>query len=103
MMAMLPYGHELASLEKVALAELLAVPLISCKADRLPCLLQQMRTIVRLYTLTLTVASEDSSLTGYVTRVAAGIGADPRLVLCHGSSRKSTELIRQSSINSPFD
>lgn len=44
LVAMLPFGHELACFEKVALTDLLAFQLISCKADRQAGLLQQMRT-----------------------------------------------------------
>lgn len=74
LMAMLPFGHELASSEKVALADLLAFPLISCKEDRQPGLLQQMRTIVQRYSPASTIAGEASSLAGYITRIAAGMG-----------------------------
>lgn len=74
LMAMLPFGHELAASEKVGLADLLAFPLISCKADRQPGLLQQMRTIVRRYSPAPTIAGEASSLAGYITRIAAGMG-----------------------------
>ncbi len=74
LVAMLPFGHELASLEKVALADLLAFPLISCRADRQPGLLQQMRAIVQRYSAAPTIAGEASSLAGYVTRIAAGMG-----------------------------
>ena len=74
LMAMLPAGHELALSEKVALADLLAFPLISCKADRQPGLLQQMRTIVQRYSSAPTIVGEAGSLAGYVTRIAAGMG-----------------------------
>lgn len=74
LMAMLPFGHELASFEKVALADLLAFPLISCKADRQPGLLQQIRAIVQRYSLAPMIAGEASSLAGYITRIAAGMG-----------------------------
>lgn len=74
LVAILPFGHELASLEKVALADLLAFPLISCNADRQPGLLQQMRTIVQRYSPAPTITGEASSLAGYITRIAAGMG-----------------------------
>jgi DNA-binding transcriptional LysR family regulator len=74
LMAMLPFGHELASSKKVALADLLAFPLISCKADRQPGLLQQMQAIVQRYSPAPTIVGEASSLAGYVTRIAAGMG-----------------------------
>jgi DNA-binding transcriptional LysR family regulator len=74
LMAMLPLGHELASLERIALADLLAFPFISCKADRQPGLLQQMRAIVQRYGPAPTIVGEASSLAGYITRIAAGMG-----------------------------
>ncbi|MNV24541.1 Hca operon transcriptional activator [compost metagenome] len=74
LLALLPVKHELATLEAVALADLLAFPLISCKADRQPGLLQQMRTIVHRYNPAPTIAGEASSLSGYITRIAAGMG-----------------------------
>jgi hypothetical protein len=55
------------------IAELLAFPLLSCHAERQPGLLQQMRAIVQRHTTTPTLAGEASTLTGYVTRVAAGL------------------------------
>lgn len=72
-MAILPTGHELASQTVLSLAELLAFPLLSCHAERQPGLLRQMRTIVRRYTTTPTLAGEACTLTGYVTRIAAGL------------------------------
>lgn len=74
LMAMLPFGHELATLKKVALADLLAFPLISCKADGHPGLRQQMRGIVRHYVPAPMIAGEASSFAGFVTQIAAGIG-----------------------------
>lgn len=72
-MALLPAGHELASQTALHIAELLAFPLLSCHAERQPGLLQQMRTIVHRHTTTPTLAGEASTLTGYVTRIAAGL------------------------------
>jgi DNA-binding transcriptional LysR family regulator len=74
LMAMLPCGHELASMQTVALADLLAFPLISCKADRQPGLLQQFKTIMQRYNRTPTITGEASSFAGYITRIAAGMG-----------------------------
>lgn len=74
LMALLPLGHELASVETLALADLLAFPLISCKADRQPGLLQQMRTIVQRHGPQPTITGEACSFTGYVMRIAAGMG-----------------------------
>ncbi len=74
LMAMLPHGHELAGREIVALSELLAFPLMSCNEECLPGLLWQMRTIVRKYIDRATLAGEAGTLSGYVTRIAAGAG-----------------------------
>lgn len=74
LMAILPSGHELASLKKVALADLLAFPLILFNADRQPGLLQQTKAIVQRYNPAPTIVGEASSLAGYITRIAAGMG-----------------------------
>lgn len=73
-MALLPLGHELAARRELTLAELLAFPLLSCHADRLPGLLKQIRTIVQRHTTTPTFAGEARTLSGYFTRIAAGMG-----------------------------
>lgn len=73
-MALLPQGHELASQPLLSMAELLAFPLLSCNAERQPGLLQQMRAIVHRHTETPTLAGEACTLTGYITRIAAGMG-----------------------------
>ena len=73
-MALLPSGHELAEHAAIPLKELLAFPLLSCSEDRLPGLLAQMRAIVRKYTKQATLAGAASTLSGYVTRIAAGTG-----------------------------
>lgn len=74
LMAVLPRAHELASREIVALSDLLAFPLLSCNEECLPGLLWQMRTIVRKYIDRATLAGEAGTLSGYVTRIAAGAG-----------------------------
>lgn len=74
LMAVLPVGHELASLDNVALSDLLAFPLISCRADRQPGLLQQMLAIVQRYNPAPKIAGEAGGLPGFVTRIAAGMG-----------------------------
>ncbi len=74
LMALLPLGHELASHQTVALTDLLSFPLISCKADHLPGLVQQMQAIMQRYGSQPTVVGEPCSLTGCVTRIAAGMG-----------------------------
>lgn len=74
LMAMFPYGHELATLSEVALPDLLAFPLLSCSEKRLPGLHSQMHAIARKYSERATLAGEACSLPGYVTRIAAGTG-----------------------------
>ncbi len=74
LMAVLPCTHELASREVVPLSDLLAFPLLSCNEECLPGLLWQMRTIVRKYVDRATLAGEACTLSGYVTRIAAGAG-----------------------------
>lgn len=73
-MALLPVGHELTVQSALHISELLAFPLLSCHAGRQPGLLHQMRAIVQRYTSTPTFAGEAGTLSGYVTRVAAGMG-----------------------------
>jgi len=74
LMAVLPFSHELANRQVVALSDLLAFPLLSCSEECLPGLLWQMRAIVRKYTDRATLAGEAYTLSGYVTRIAAGVG-----------------------------
>lgn len=73
-MALLPRGHELTSQAMLPIAALLAFPLLSCHADRQPGLLRQMQAIVRRHTTTPTLAGEACTLSGYITRIAAGMG-----------------------------
>lgn len=73
-MALLPPRHELALQPVLSITELLAFPLISCNAKWQPGLLQQMRAIVQRHTATPTLAGNACTLTGYITRIAAGMG-----------------------------
>jgi DNA-binding transcriptional LysR family regulator len=73
-MALLPRGHELASRPELALVDLLAFPLLSYHPGRQPGLLHQMRAILQRHTATPAIAGEASTLNGYVTRIAAGMG-----------------------------
>ncbi|MDA7417085.1 LysR family transcriptional regulator [Xenophilus arseniciresistens] len=73
-MALLPRGHELAERFTVPLPELLAFPLLSCNEERLPGLLAQMRLIMHKHIEQATLAGAASTLSGYVTRIAAGAG-----------------------------
>jgi DNA-binding transcriptional LysR family regulator len=74
LMALLPPGHELASKPMLPIAEVLAFPLLSCHADRLPGLRQQIRSIVKRHTATPTFAGEACTVSGHFTRIAAGLG-----------------------------
>ena len=58
----------------IPLPELLAFPLLSCNEERLPGLLAQMRRILRKHIEQATLAGAASTLSGYVTRIAAGAG-----------------------------
>jgi len=73
-MALLPAGHELAAQAVLPIAELLAFPLLSCHVERQPGLSHQMRTIVQRHSRTLTLVGEAGTLSGYITRIAAGMG-----------------------------
>lgn len=73
-MALLPSGHELAGRSAIPLPELLSFPLLSCSEERLPGLLGQMQSIVHKHTDHPTLAGAASTLSGYVTRIAAGAG-----------------------------
>lgn len=73
-MALVPAGHELASQSVLPIADVLAFPLLSCHADRQPGLRQQLRAIVQRHTTTPTLAGEAGTLSGYFTRIAAGMG-----------------------------
>ncbi len=73
-MGLLPRGHELAILPVLPITEVLAFPLLLCHAERQPGLLQQMRALVHRYVATPTLAGEARTLTGYLIRVAAGMG-----------------------------
>lgn len=74
LVAVLPPGHELAARPMLTLPELLAFPHLSCNEERLPGLLMQMHAIVRRYAAQVTLAGEARTLSGYVTRIAAGMG-----------------------------
>jgi DNA-binding transcriptional LysR family regulator len=74
LLALLPRGHELASSGALALPDLLAFPLLSCSGERQPGLVYQIMAIIRRHAETPTLAGEANTLSGYVTRVAAGMG-----------------------------
>jgi len=73
--ALLPRGHELAERAAIPLKELFSFPFLSFDEENLPGLFLQMRTILSRYTDQPTLAGAASTLSGYITRVAAGIGA----------------------------
>jgi len=72
--ALLPRAHELACREVVSLAELSSFPAIACSASYHPGLCQQMKAVRRRYSVAPTIVGEARTLTGYLTRVAAGQG-----------------------------
>lgn len=72
--ALLPLGHELASQPVLSIVDVLAFPLLFCHPIRQPGLRQQMHAIVQRHTLTPTLAGEASTLAGYMTRIASGMG-----------------------------
>ncbi|MNV25097.1 HTH-type transcriptional regulator BenM [compost metagenome] len=72
--AILSPTHELARREVLSLTELLSFPAIACHAAFHPGLCQQMNGILRRYSLSPTPVAEARTLTGYLTRVAVGIG-----------------------------
>lgn len=66
--------HELAHREVLSLAELLNFPAIACDAAYHPGLCKQMKEILSRCSLSPTPVAEARTLTGYLTRVAAGLG-----------------------------
>jgi len=72
--ALLPQGHVLARRRELSLAELLAFPAIVCHPDHLPGLRRQMDAIRCRHGVAPVIAGEASTLAGYLTRVAAGLG-----------------------------
>lgn len=73
-MALLPMGHQLTTHPELSMAELLSFPLLSCDYQRQPGLQRQMQAIVQRHTTAPTLAGEACTLTGYITRIAAGMG-----------------------------
>lgn len=73
-MALLPPGHELASRPELAIADLLAFPLLSYHAGRQPGIAQQIDAILQRHTAAPAIAGEACTLSGYLTRIAAGMG-----------------------------
>lgn len=92
LMALLPSGHELASQTVLSIADLLAFPLVSWHAERHPGLLQQMRAIVRRHTIAPTLAGEASTLSGYLTRIAAGMGVGLGDA-CHVATSRRNDMV----------
>lgn len=74
LIALLPLGHELARKECLSLAELACFPMIACHASYKPGVRQQIDCFVRQCGCTPLIAGEASTFTGYVTRIAAGLG-----------------------------
>lgn len=74
LVAILSPEHELASRDVVSLSDLLSFPAIACTEIDHSGLYQQVKEILRQRNLSPTIAGEARSLTGYLTRVAAGQG-----------------------------
>jgi DNA-binding transcriptional LysR family regulator len=72
--AILPLGHELAGREMVSLDELYAFPVIYVDAAFHPGLCRQMGVILQQRALSPTIVGEARTLSGCLTRVAAGLG-----------------------------
>nr|WP_315425869.1 LysR family transcriptional regulator [uncultured Albidiferax sp.] len=72
--AILSPTHELARREVLSLSELLSFPVVACHAAYYPGLCQQVNEILRRYSLSPTPVAEARTLTGYLTRVAIGLG-----------------------------
>ena len=73
-MALLPLGHELTRMATLSLEEVVCFPMIACSANYKPGVRQQMDTILARCSRVPTVAGEACTFTGYVTRIAAGLG-----------------------------
>lgn len=74
LIALLPLGHELARKECLSLAELACFPMIACHASHKPGVRQQIDSLVRQCGCTPLIAGEANTFTGYVMRIAAGLG-----------------------------
>lgn len=72
--ALLPPGHELASQPQLSLAELLAFPLLFYHPGRQPGLSTQLHAILQRHAASPAIAGEACTLSGYLTRIAAGMG-----------------------------
>ena len=72
--AILPLGHELAGREMVSLDELYAFPVIYVHETYHPGLCRQMGVILQQRSLSPTIVGEAHTLSGCLTRVAAGLG-----------------------------
>ncbi len=74
LIALLPLGHELAQEERLSLSELVRFPMIACHASYKPGVRRQIDGLVRQCGCTPLIAGEAGTFTGYVTRIAAGLG-----------------------------
>lgn len=74
LIALLPTEHELAREEPLSLAELARFPMIACHASYKPGVRQQIDGLLRQCGCAPLVAGEANTFTGYVTRIAAGLG-----------------------------
>lgn len=74
LIALLPLGHELAQEERLSLSELVRFPMIACHASYKPGVRRQIDGLLRQCGCTPLIAGEAGTFTGYVTRIAAGLG-----------------------------
>lgn len=74
LIALLPTEHELAREAPLSLAELARFPMIACHASYKPGVRQQIDGLLRQCGCAPLVAGEANTFTGYVTRIAAGLG-----------------------------
>lgn len=74
LLAILPSAHELTSLKVLPISALLSFPLLAYSEERMPGLFAQMHEIVRRYTEHATIVGAADTASGYVTRIASGVG-----------------------------
>lgn len=74
LMALLPQGHELTHVATLSLDEVACFPMIACSANCKPGVCRQMDAILARCSRAPTIVAEACTFTGYVTRIAAGLG-----------------------------
>ncbi len=74
LMALLPPGHELTRVAALSLDDLVCFPMIVYSASHKPGVRQQMDAMLVRRSRAPTIAAQACTFTGYVTRIAAGLG-----------------------------